>query len=805
MAGDPAAPRPLSPTPEQLSAWGLNPAWSRRVSFVGADQLSVDWHILDTGTGTAGTIVCVHGNPSWGYLWRDLLKTLSPKWRVIAVDQTGMGYSQPGPARRLAQRIDDLVAFVTQEVSGLLVLAAHDWGGPVAIGASATLSPVAMILTNTAVGKPEGLRVPPLISLARTFVGFSCRLTPAFVRGTGWMTASSHRAALSAPYRGASRRAAVRDFVADIPLRARDPSMATLEEVANTLDTYEGPVLLLWGGRDLVFHDRFLRDLRDRLPQAQVQRYADAAHLLPLDVEIGVVVEKWLSGVFSPTPTRTWDDAPYRSVLAALDERQQDDRVIYEGPDGALTWAQLAQRSTTAAQQLHGAGLKKGDRVGLLIPPSPDLLVAAAALWRVGAVPVVADASSGLGPLARLLRAASPRYVIGTKRSVFAARLLRFAPGATFASFRGRHGELTLSAATNSDFPSPQLLASDLAAIVHTSGATGPAKAVRYTHGALAAQRAAVGNLLAMDADAAFTTSFGPFMLLAPLLERRCVRPDFPVDRASDLGFDELAAAVTARGVTTAWLSPASALSVVATAKGRSLSLGLVMLAGAPIAPSLVSAVASITGADVRAPYGMTECLPVTDGSDPTRVGRLGGASTGRTLPGCVLRVEPIAENIEWGEILVAAPWMFDGYDAAWSVDEKSWVEIEGTRFHRTGDVGYLDDAVLFHLGRYAHVIWTDHGPVASVAVEGPLAAALEKRVAAVGLGPRGTQLVSVVIEAPGALRLARSDIRELVRSAAPVRVASILEGRLPLDARHQSKIDRSALSSSAEIFHAGR
>ena len=140
----------------------------------------------------------------------------------------------------------------------------------------------------------------------------------------------------------------------------------------------------------------------------------------------------------------------------------------------------------------------------------------------------------------------------------------------------------------------------------------------------------------------AFTTSFGPFMLLAPSLQMTCVRPDFPVDKPSALGFDELQAATSKAHVTVAWLSPASARRILATAQGRSVPIGLVMLAGAPIPPDMVAGVRAVTGGDVRTPYGMTECLPVTDGTDPEAVGPLGGNSTGRPVPGCSVVVTPL-------------------------------------------------------------------------------------------------------------------------------------------------------------------
>ena len=281
-AAGPTAP-PRSPTPADLTRWGLDPTWSRRVTIDGSDGRPVDWHVLDTGPGPEGTVVCVHGNPSWGYVWRDLLASLSPSWRVIAVDQTGMGWSERGRPRRLADRVDELVSFCSQEVDGPLVLAAHDWGGPVAVGASGQLEVEALVLANTAVAKPEGVAVPPLIATARSMVDLICRRTPIFVEGTARMTAPEHRDALRAPYRSADRRDAVRDFVEDIPVAPGDPSHQALADCAAVLDRTERPTLLLWGGRDPVFHDRFLADLRARVPHADVERFAGAAHLVTLD------------------------------------------------------------------------------------------------------------------------------------------------------------------------------------------------------------------------------------------------------------------------------------------------------------------------------------------------------------------------------------------------------------------------------------------------------------------------------------------------------------------------------------------
>jgi acyl-coenzyme A synthetase/AMP-(fatty) acid ligase/pimeloyl-ACP methyl ester carboxylesterase len=807
---------PLTPRADQLASWGLDPAWSRRVTLDGSDGCPVDWHVLDTGPGPAGTVVCVHGNPSWGYVWRGLLTALAPAWRVIAVDQTGMGWSERGRPRRLADRVTELVTFCRQEVDGALVLAAHDWGGPVAVGASASLDVEALVLANTAVARPDGVDVPPLIAAARGLVDLSCRRTPAFVEGTARMTGRSHRDALRAPYRTPARREAVRDFVADIPVTPDEPSYEALQACAAELERHPRPTLLLWGGRDPVFHDRLLADLRSRAPQADVERFPSAGHLVTLDAPVGPVVARWLDRLRHPGPAvdPVPRPTPFVPVLASLGDRSGDDAPAYDGPDGALSWSDLDARSSVAAHALRAAGLRPGRRVSVLVPPSAELLVAAMAVWKVGGVPVVVDASAGIRGMRRLIRAAAPSWIVGTPATMAAATALRFAPGARLAAFGRFPGAVALApaGAPGTPFPTHPCGPDDVAALVHTSGATGPAKAVRYTHGALAAQRDVVGPLFGVHPGDAFTTSFGPFLLVAPALQMTCIRPDFDVAEPAALGFDEMAAALAKGDVTVAWLSPASARTIVATARGRSAPIDLVMLAGAPIPADLVADVRAVTGGDVRTPWGMTECLPVTDGTEPDRVGRLGGSSTGRPVPGCSVVVTPLddptttlTDGDGWGELLVHAPWMFDGYDAAWSADADTWVVHGGRRYHRTGDIGYVEDGLVVHLGRRRHVIDTAGGLLASVAVEGPVAAATGRQVAAVGIGPAGTQVVCLVVEGGGRLRVAGRPLRDAVRSAGPDRVAAVLEGPLPVDRRHQSKVDRMALAADAAVFLAGR
>ena len=133
-----------TPSVADWERWGIDPRWNRTVRIERSGVADVEWSILDTGEGLRGTIVCVHGNPTWGYLWKDFLETLSPEWRVVAVDQTGMGWSQRSTRRTLEERVAELVAFCEQHTSGPLVLVAHDWGGPVALGGAAVNNPLSI-------------------------------------------------------------------------------------------------------------------------------------------------------------------------------------------------------------------------------------------------------------------------------------------------------------------------------------------------------------------------------------------------------------------------------------------------------------------------------------------------------------------------------------------------------------------------------------------------------------------------------------------------------------------------------------
>jgi acyl-CoA synthetase (AMP-forming)/AMP-acid ligase II/pimeloyl-ACP methyl ester carboxylesterase len=867
MSGTAALPPPGLP--------GLDPRWSRIVEAAGSDGTVRGWHVLDTHAHVGpeappppGTLLAVHGNPTWSYLWRSLLAAPPQGWRVVAVDHLGMGFSERVPTfQRLADRVRDLGAVsAALGIDGPVVTVAHDWGGPISLGWALEHRDqlAGVVLTNTAVSQPGGSRVPALIALARArgVLRRLCVSTPGFLDGTLRLAhpplERAVRDAYRAPYRDARRRQAIGDFVADIPLEPEHPSAPALQAVAAGVRSLDVPALLLWGARDPVFADRYLRDLLDRLPQADLHRYPRAGHLLAEDVDLATPVAAWVGAlaVGSPVPAPTEVGPGSRPLWAALEDRA-DDRspavVEMSGARRSASWADLDTASREVAAGLAAAGVQRGDRVALLVPPGVDLVTTLYGCWRAGAVVVVADAGLGARGLTRAVAAAAPRMVVGIPRALAAARALRWPGERVLVGGAPAAGRAVLGVSATLDelraagrtAPAPAPPGpDDEAAVLFTSGATGPAKGVVYRHRQLQAQRDLVAATYGVDAHDRLVAAFAPFALYGPALGIASAVPDMDVTATSTLTAGALSDAVRAVDATLVFGAPAALVNVVATAadldpeqRDALAGVRLVLSAGAPVPVPLLEQVAALTPkASVRTPYGMTEALPVTDVSlDELRTARMQdagpGVCVGRPLQSVRIEVLPLAADGTpdpvarpattqphvAGEIVVHAPHVKERYDGLWATQRDS-VTADGG--HRTGDVGHLDvERRLWVEGRLVHVLATARGPVTPVGAE-QLVEALPVvgRAALVGVGPPGAQVPVVVVEpvglgdaadlGRGRGGLASPALSAAVRAAAAPLVADVaavlVVRRLPVDIRHNSKVDRVRVARWAARVLAG-
>ena len=848
---------PAVPDADTWRRWGLEPSWSRRVDVASHEGGTHRWHVLDTGApggdANAPVVLCVHGNPTWGYAWATFLRRLHPTYRVVAVDQLGMGYSERTAQRRYADRVrdlDDVIVALQLGSTSPLVVAAHDWGGAIAMG-WAVQDPrqvAGLILCNTGIAVPQGRSAPRIIRLAASplLLDVVCRGTPMFVEGTvrlsGRRITKIDREAFRAPYRTAPARAAIADFVGDIPLDSGHPSEAAIADVAARLEAVHAPVLLAWGARDPVFNDDFAADLASRFPNTTTHRFPAANHLVMAEADVAAVAETWLTELFdgrlgrvdtsadvdvgsseeqSPGSPESGRIAP--SLWSALDERRHDpaEAFVDLATGDSVTFVELARRVDAVASELGRRGLRPGDHVAMLTPPGVDLVAAVYGVWRAGGVTVIADRGLGVNGLGRAVRSARPRFVIGPRQARLAARVLRWAPQA----IRLDIGELV--AASVGRLPSPP--AGDApCAVLFTSGATGPAKGVRYRHDQLAAQRDALAATYAITADDRLVAAFAPFALYGPALGILTALPDVDVTKPAQLTAEALDSACRRVSATLAFASPAALANVAATAKpGANLAglgaLRVVFSAGAPVPSETLRAIAGLAPeATLHTPYGMTEVLPVADVEltgieEAERDDANGGVCVGRPVVGAEVRIAALdfdAEHLpaeldtgSTGEILIRAPWVSDGYLGLWATERAARPGPVGD-WHRSGDVGHLDgDGRLWVEGRVVHIVHTAGGPVTSVPIERAVERALGvPRVAAVGVGPVGNQQLVIVVEDPDATEgPAGRERAASVREAVSESVASVLTvARLPVDIRHNAKIDRAAVASWAGDVLAG-
>jgi len=264
-------------------------------------------HFVDEGPVDGQPVVMVHGNPTWSFYYREVIRNLGHRHRCLAPDHIGMGLSdRPADAEyayTLKSRVDDLGEWLDAvEPDRAVDLVVHDWGGAIGMSWAAAYPDRVrriVILNTWAFTIPDDADLPRSLAFARTplggflIKGFNAfsglavrmatekRLDPAVARG------------LVAPYRGAAhRRLATLRFVQDIPLNESDPAWQVLAETERNLPRLaDKPVLFGWGGKDFVFNDRVLEKWREIFPQARVDYIDDAGHYVLEDAADRLVPE----------------------------------------------------------------------------------------------------------------------------------------------------------------------------------------------------------------------------------------------------------------------------------------------------------------------------------------------------------------------------------------------------------------------------------------------------------------------------------------------------------------------------------
>ncbi len=263
----------------------------------------VRMHYVDEGQGPP--VVCVHGNPTWSFYYRNVILALQDDHRVIAPDHVGMGLSdKPDDAHyayTLQARVDDLTRFIDSlRLNEPLTLVVHDWGGMIGF-AWAVQHPeqvAKLVVLNTgAFPLPEDKKFPWPLALTRTPLGaLLVRGGNAFSLAATRMAMTHNqmpadvRRAYTAPYDSWANRIATLRFVQDIPLQPGAPGFDIVKDTEAQLHKLAHlPMLIGWAGRDFVFDDAFLRVWQKHFPQAEVLYFENAGHYVLEDAAAELV------------------------------------------------------------------------------------------------------------------------------------------------------------------------------------------------------------------------------------------------------------------------------------------------------------------------------------------------------------------------------------------------------------------------------------------------------------------------------------------------------------------------------------
>jgi acyl-CoA synthetase (AMP-forming)/AMP-acid ligase II/pimeloyl-ACP methyl ester carboxylesterase len=735
-------------------------------------------HYVDEGSGPV--VVCLHGNPTWGFLFRNLIAALRDDFRVIVPDHIGCGLSdQPGDVCfRAGDRIGHLEDLLAELGVGRFSLVMHDWGGPLGTGL-AVRRPAdveRLVYFNTTLAEmallPGMIRraAAPVIGrlLTQDTMQF-LKLLTSF--GVVQAIPEEVKRGYLRPYRSRAGRRAIWGFVQDIPFSPSHPTAPLMDDMVARLPVLaDTPVKIIWGMKDPCFHPGILRQVAARFPQADVVRVPDASHLVLEDAPGRSIaaIREFLgpAPVVAPAATappltaaasRVSAGGLYealRSAATAMPWVSAVTKVSFPRwratPQyDTLDFGSLAARIDAYEHGLMEAGLRAAERVIMLVTPGADFLALSYAVMGRGAVPVFIDPGMGVDAVVACMREAEPSGFIGVPR----AHLLRLKAGELFRSLRfsvvaGRFppcGAMRLcdlrrpSAAPPTPVPRGD---ADPALVAFTSGATGRPKGVVFTNRMLSEQLAVFRGQFGFRGGDQDLPLLPVFSLFTAALGVGSIFPPLDPSRPLSLVPSQIIRVMRDLGNQTSFGSPAlwSKIGEYCRQTGATLpQLRRVFMAGAPVSQTTIDLVkAACPQAESFTPYGATEALPVTIASaddlwqDRPVLAVTGeqGTPVGRAIDGVALRVvqpltgQPVMPLIDCperviGEIVVSGDTVSREYLRRPEATATSKIHDGDRVWHRMGDMGYLDAAGhLYFCGRKAHMVSTPDRTFHSVPVE---------------------------------------------------------------------------------------
>jgi haloalkane dehalogenase len=263
------------------------------------------YHYLDEGQGAP--VVAVHGNPTWSFYFREIVKALSPSCRVIVPDHVGCGLSSRPTDEAfeytVGSHVDNLEALLDYlGLASNVTLIVHDWGGMIGMACAARRPEriARIVILNTgAFLIPKEKTLPWQLAFIRHFPAIPALLVRGFNAFSYFATflgvekamSGEVRAALTAPYDSWENRIATLRFVQDIPVYPSDKSYPLVKWTDEHLHLLNHvPMMICWGMKDFVFDEIILGEWRRRFPAAEVHTFPQGGHYILEDEGDKIVV-----------------------------------------------------------------------------------------------------------------------------------------------------------------------------------------------------------------------------------------------------------------------------------------------------------------------------------------------------------------------------------------------------------------------------------------------------------------------------------------------------------------------------------
>ena len=514
--------------------------------------------------------------------------------------------------------------------------------------------------------------------------------------------------------------------------------------------------------------------------------------------------------------------------------------VTEAGSGRTCSFSELDLYADRYGAYLKAEGVKSGDRVILMVRPSIDFIALAFSLFRIGAPVILIDPGMGYKNLLKCIENVKPDFLVGIPAVVGLSLIYQ----AKFRSVRKRFccgsflgiEKFDIRRKLEDEAPSFQPFTPDetsLAAIIFTTGSTGPPKGVRFEHSIFAAQLDKIKSYYEIGPGDIDQPGFPLFALFSTALGAQAVIPDMDPTKPARVDPQKFVRSIQDYQVTYSFGSPAIWRVVSRYCKQNNIrcqSLKKVLMAGAPVSGELIRQVFDIMpeNGEIHTPYGATESLPIVSIEGhviiaetwaETQKGK--GTCVGSPLPGISLKIIEATDSVlrdltdctilgpgQKGEIIVKGDVVTSAYDGNEEQNLASKIKDEDGFWHRIGDVGYLDDVGrLWFCGRKAHRVFSRQGIMYTICCEALINCHPDVfRAALVGIASEpGYQIPVIIVELHKPISRSQKDILAEVRdictaSCLLANVEHILvHDSFPVDIRHNAKIFREKLSVWAQ------